>query len=122
MNKLKSKIVWLLGLSIANLKGSPLLSRTARYFRLSHPRIWGAIVRRVRPFYSAYQASALDNSGDASFKDIAAFNEQQWKKKLLRKREYNSYLTRDGIMNNRPVVDPVVILERISRAGSMHHH
>lgn len=122
MNKLKLKIAWLLGLSIARLKRLPLLSKMARYFRLTYPRVWGAVVRRVRPFYSLYQARRLDDYDDVSFKDIAAFNEQQWKKKLLRKREYNSYLTRNGVMNNRPVVEPAAILERISRATALHKH
>ena len=122
MKKLKLKVVFLLGFSIARLKRFPLLSKMATHLRLSYPRAWGAIVRKLRPFSVLYQARKLEDYDVTSFKDMAAFNEQQWKKKLLRKREYNSYLTRDGIMNNRPVVDPVVILERINRAATFHNH
>lgn len=120
MSKLKSKIVWMLGLSIAKLKNFPVLTKMSRYLRLRYPRIWSAIIKKIKPFYWTYQVSALNDHEDTSFKEISAFNEQQWQKKLLRKRTYNTNLIKNGVMNNRPVVEAVVILERINRAATLH--
>ena len=107
---------------MTKLKNLPIFMKMVRYFRLRYPGIWGAVVKRMRPFYWAYQTSTLDNFDDTPFKYTAAFNEQQWQKKLLRQQAYNSYLISSGVMNNRPVVDPAVILERINRAATFHNH
>lgn len=122
MRKLKLKVAWLFGLAMAKLKKLSIIEKMARRIRLRYPVIWGAVVKRLRPFYRAYQTSMLDNFDDVSFKYAAAFNEQQWQKKLLRQRAYNSYLISSGVMNNRPIVDPVVILERIDRDTACRNH
>lgn len=124
MRKLKSKlkVAWLFGFAMAKLKKLSIIEKMARRIRLRYPVIWGAVVKRLGPFYRAYQTSMLDNFDDVSFKNAAAFNEQQWQKKLLRQGAYNSYLISSGVMNNRPIVDPVVILERIDRDTACRNH
>ncbi|MEJ1958893.1 MAG: hypothetical protein WDM70_05115 [Nitrosomonadales bacterium] len=122
MHKLNAKISWLLGLTIAKLKKISIVSRMVRYLRLSFPGLWGAIVKRLSPFYWRYQAGAHDDSKDAFFKDMPVFDEQQWQQNWLHKRTYNSDTTRNGVMNNRAVVEPAVILERIKVTTNLHKY
>jgi hypothetical protein len=116
MTKFKSRISWLLGLIIAKLKSNTVLIKVVSHFRTSYPEIWRTLAKRLRPFYWSYQAQVLDDSDDAFFKDMSIFTEQQWQKKQSHMRTYNSESLRNGVMNNRPVVDPAVLLERINRS------
>ena len=81
-----------------------------------------AVIKTLSPFYWTYQVKKHNDSEDALFKEISAFNEQQWQKKTLRKQANISNLTRSGVMNNRPVVEAAMILERINKANALHKH
>lgn len=122
MNKLKSKISWLLGLTMAKMKKIPMIAKMARHFRLTFPRVGGMLIKKTSQFYWTYQASSLESFEDGLFKNRTSFNEQQRQKKLLRSHTYNSYLKINGVVNNRPVVESEVILERISRNAALHNH
>lgn len=122
MSKLKQSVAWLLGMFIAKLKGNPVVKKIANYLRTSYPGPWRAIAKKLRSLYWTYQAHALDESDDAFFKDLSVFSEQQWQRKQSQMRAHSSESIRNGVMNNRPAVEPAVLLERINRSAALKQH
>lgn len=102
------------GVGVDWLKRRRLIVKLAHMLRFRHPVLWGAIMRRLKPYYLTYRAS-LEERRQESLQVVDNFNDQNWRRKQSLNHFYGCSPISYGIPNKSPSVDPNELLKRINK-------